>query len=153
MKDLQLTHNLKEEVRKYFLRIKTAKHELKGQKTFMSSISPQLQTEAKSIIFTKLLQNTRTFVALQLNGRRQYQNLKGMSNSKKIVDLHGYPDTRFKRMLEFIVNNIEIKYAKPEERIVQQDDSFLEEENDDGEMIRKGYFMCVILKGTFSVEL
>ena len=30
MKDLQLTHNLKEEVRKYFLRIKTAKHELKG---------------------------------------------------------------------------------------------------------------------------
>ena len=44
--------------------------------------------------------------------------MKGMNNSKKIVDLHGYPDTRFKRMLEFIVNNIEIKYAKPEERIV-----------------------------------
>ena len=70
--------------------------------------------EAKSIIFTKLLLDTRTFVALRLNGRRQYQNLRGTSNSKKMVDLYGYPDTRFKRMLEFIVNRIIIKYAKPE---------------------------------------
>jgi hypothetical protein len=66
-------------------------------------------------------------------------------------NLRGYADTKFKRMVDFLVTRIRIEYAKPEEKIVQQDDGPQERKYGDGESLQ-GYFMCVILKGSFLAQ-
>ena len=62
-----------------------------------------------------------------------------------------FADTRFKRMLEFIVTRIRIEYAKPEEKIIKQDDGPQKKKYVDEELT--GYFMYVVLKGKFCAEL
>lgn len=54
-------------------------------------------------------------------------------------------------MLEFIVTRIRIEYAKPEEKIIKQDDGPQKKKYVDEELT--GYFMYVVLKGKFCAEL
>ena len=54
-------------------------------------------------------------------------------------------------MLEFIVTRIRIEYAKPEEKIIKQDDGPQKKKYVDEELF--GYFMYVVLKGKFCAEL
>ena len=54
-------------------------------------------------------------------------------------------------MVSFIVAKVRIEYAKPEQKIVKQDDGPQERTYDDGEHL-DGYFMVVILRGTFRAE-
>ena len=54
-------------------------------------------------------------------------------------------------MVSFIVAKVRIEYAKPEQKIVKQDDGPQERVYDDGELL-DGYFMVVILRGTFRAK-
>ena len=44
------------------------------------------------------------------------------TKAKSFKQVQDFADTRFKRMLEFIVTRIRIEYAKPEEKIIKQDE-------------------------------
>ena len=89
-------------------------------------------------------------------GRRKFklekQDTKRQSKEKMKLNpnLSG-ADERFTRMVNFIVSKIRIEYAKPEQKIVKQDDGPLEKDKEDDESL-EGYFMVVILRGTFRAE-
>ena len=54
-------------------------------------------------------------------------------------------------MVNFIVARVRIEYAKPEQKIAKQGDGPQERKYDNGDSI-EGYFMVVILRGTFRAE-
>ena len=79
MREIRLDKEIKTQIRAYFFKIRGLKHQLKGQKAFMSNISPELQTDTKSKIFTQALLESRSFIALKLLGRTKFKALKRQS--------------------------------------------------------------------------
>ena len=73
------------------------------------------------------------------------------TKAKSFKQVQDFADTRFKRMLEFIVTRIRIEYAKPEEKIIKQDDGPQKKKFGDEEI--SGFFMYVVLNGKFCAEL
>ena len=69
---LGLEKNVQDEIRTYFKKINETKHELRGQKGFLGSISPQLQKEVKRSIFIYALIESKCFISLKLKFRRQH---------------------------------------------------------------------------------
>ena len=90
-------------------------------------------------------------------GRRKFKkerlDAKNQKQDKVVKLNHNLDgaDSRFTRMVNYIVARVRIEYAKPEQKIVKQGDGPQERKYDDGDII-EGYFMVVILRGTFRAE-
>ena len=72
MYEIELPDTVQEEIRHYFKKINETKHQLKGQKEFFNSISPQLKQEVKITIFKDALLESKCFLSLKIKFRRQH---------------------------------------------------------------------------------